>query len=235
VYDVAVKDIGARMAQIAREVHSGDDVVQAVDRICAAAVGLLGGEAEAAISIAHRGRRVENLGATTEAVRRGDELQAELGEGPCLDAVWEQEQVVVGDLTREDRWPRWGPKMVEEFGMKSMLCSQLFTNERQLGALNIYSTELHAFDEEDQEVARLLAVHAAMAVASAQHVAGLRFATDRRSTIGKALGIIMVKYDLDDERAFAVLQRLSSHENRKLFDIAQDVIHSRGLPRAAQQ
>ena len=45
----------------------------------------------------------------------------------------------------------------------------------------------------------------------------------------------MVRYDLDDERAFAVLQRLSSHENRKLFDIAQDVIHSRGLPRGAQQ
>ena len=131
------------------------------------------GKAEAAISIAHRGRRVENLGATTEAVRRGDELQAELGEGPCLDAVWDQEQVVVGDLAGEQRWPRWGPKMVAEFGLKSMLCTQLFTNERQLGALNLYSTELHAFDEEDQEVARLLAVHAAMAVASAQHVEGL--------------------------------------------------------------
>ena len=81
----------------------------------------------------------------------------------------------------------------------------------------------------------LLAVHAAMAVASAQHVEGLRFANDRRSTIGKALGIIMVRYDLDDERAFAVLQRLSSRENRKLFDIAQDVIHRRGLPGVAQQ
>ena len=126
---MAVNDISARMAQIAREVHSGDDVAQAVDRICAAAVGLLDGKAEAAISIAHRGRRVENLGATTEAVRRGDELQAELGEGPCLDAVWDQEQVVVGDLAGEQRWPRWGPKMVAEFGLKSMLCTQLFTNE----------------------------------------------------------------------------------------------------------
>ena len=81
----------------------------------------------------------------------------------------------------------------------------------------------------------MLAVHAAMAVASAQHVEGLRFANDRRSTIGKALGITMVRYDLDDERAFAVLQPLSSPENHKLFDIAQDVIHSRGLPRGAQQ
>ena len=72
-----------------------------------------------------------------------------------------------------------------------------------------------------------------MTVAAAQHVEGLRFASNRRSTIAKALGIIMVQYDLDNERAFAVLQRLSSHENRKLFDIAQNVLHSRGLPRGA--
>ena len=120
------------MAQIAREVQSGDDVARAVDRICAAAVDLLEGKAQAAISIAHRGRRVENLGATTEAVRRGDELQAELGEGPCLDAVWDQEQVIVRDLATEDRWPRWAPRMAE-WGIQSLLCTQLFTNERQLG------------------------------------------------------------------------------------------------------
>jgi GAF domain-containing protein len=218
------------MAQIAREVRSGDDVAQAGDRICAAAVDLLDGHAEAGISIAHRGRRVENVGATAEVVRRGDELQAELGEGPCLDAIWDQEQVVASDLARDDRWPRWAPKMGEDFGVKSMLSTRLFTNEKQLGALNIYSTDLNAFDEEDQEVARLLAVHAAMAVAAAQQVEGLRFAVDRRTTIGKALGIIMVTYDLNDDRAFTVLQRLSSHENRKLFNVAEDVVSSRSLP-----
>lgn len=227
---MTVQDIGARLALIARDVESGDDIAQAGDRICAAAVDLLGGRAEAGISIAHRGRQVENLGATSESVRRGDALQVELGEGPCLDAAWEQEQVVAGDLFREQRWPRWGPAMVTEFGIASMLCTRLYTNGRQLGALNIYSTAVDAFDEEDQEVARLLAAHAAVAVAAAQQIEGLRFAVDRRATIGKALGIIMAKYDLDDERAFAVLHRLSSHENRKLYDIAQDVIASRGLP-----
>lgn len=100
---MVVGDISARMAQIAREVQSGDDVAQAGDRICAAAVNLLGGHAEAGISIAHRGRRVETLGATAEVVRRGDELQAVLSEGPCLDAVWDQEQVAAGDLARQDR------------------------------------------------------------------------------------------------------------------------------------
>jgi GAF domain-containing protein len=229
---VAVVDISVRMAQIARGVRSGDGVVQAGDRICAAAVELLEGRAEAGITVAHRGRRVENVGATAGVVRRGDELQAELGEGPCLDAIWEQEQVLAGDLALDDRWPRWAPKMVKDFGVKSMLSTRLFTNQKQLGALNMYSTGLNAFDEEDQEVARLLAVHAAMAVAAAQQVEGLRYAVDRRTTIGKALGIIMVTFDLNDDRAFTVLQRLSSHENRKLFDVAQDVVSSGSLPRS---
>ena len=44
----------------------------------------------------------------------------------------------------------------------------------------------------------------------------------------------MVKCDLDDARAFVVLQRLSSHENRKLFHVAQAAAPSRGLPRRAQ-
>lgn len=225
-------DVGARMARIAREVRSADDVAQAGDRISAAAVELLGADAQAGISIAHRGRRVDNIGATSEVVRRGDALQVELGEGPCLDAMWDKEQVVAGDLAADHRWPRWGPVMVDN-GVKSMLCTQLFTNEHQLGALNVYSSEAHAFDDEDQETARVLAAHAAMAVAAAQQVEGLRFAVDRRTVIGKALGILMVTYDLDDERAFAVLQRVSSHENRKLFDVAQEVITLRTLPRPA--
>ncbi|MQW77841.1 GAF domain-containing protein [Nocardioides sp. dk4132] len=232
---MASDEISARMAEIAREVQSGEDVGQVGDRICRAAVELLGPHTESGISIAQRGRRVDTIGATSVAAQRGDELQVELWEGPCLDAAWEHEQVVASDLAREDRWPQWGPRMVADHGIKSMLCTQLFTNDRQLGALNVYSTEHDAFDDEAQEMARVLAVHAAMAVASAQQIDGLRLANDRRTAIGKALGIIMVKYDLQDDLAFAVLQRLSSHENRKLFDIAQDVVAARGLPGQPQR
>lgn len=227
---VAIEDVARRMALIARDVQAGEDVGEAGDRICAAAVELLGGRAEAGISMAHRGREVVNLGATSEAVRRGDELQVELGEGPCLDAAWPQEQVVSDDLAQEVRWPRWGPMMVEEHGIRSMLGTRLFTSKRRLGASNVNSTQAHAFDEQAQEVAELLAVHAGTAVAAAQRVEGLQFAVDRRTTIGMALGIIMAKYDLGDDQAFSVLRRNSSHETRPLDDVARDVVASRGLP-----
>ena len=226
---MSVDRLSARMARLAREVQSGDDLGQAAHRVCAAAVELIGGQAQAGITVVRRGQEVQNIGATADVVRRGDELQAKLGEGPCLDAAWEEEQVLAGDLASEHRWPQWGPVMVRDFGLTSMLCTRLFTDEKKLGALNVYSTQPHAFDEESQDLARLLAVHAATVIAAAQQVEGLRFANDRRTTIGKALGIIMVQYDVDDETAFAVLRRLSSHGNRKLFDVAQEVVAGRGL------
>nr|WP_269813618.1 ANTAR domain-containing protein [Ornithinimicrobium sediminis] len=59
----------------------------------------------------------------------------------------------------------------------------------------------------------MLAVNAALVVAAAQRIENLTIAVDGHTTIGKALGIIMVQFDLDDELAFAVLRRLSRDGN----------------------
>jgi GAF domain-containing protein len=119
--------------------------------------------------------------------------------------------------------------VANELGVQTMLCTQLFTNEDQLGALNLYSTRKSAFTEEDRETVLLLAAHAAVAVAAAQQIDSLKIAVDRRTTIGKALGILMERYDLDDEHAFSVLRRLSSEENRKVYDLAEELVTTRNL------
>jgi GAF domain-containing protein len=216
--------LGDRLARIARDVQSGDDVAQAADEICVAATELLTNAAGAGVTLVHRRRQVTTAAATAELVREGDRLQYELEEGPCLDAAWEEEQVYAGDLAHEDRWPTWAPRVAEDLGVRSMLCTQLFTNEDQLGALNIYSENQYAFDAEDRDTARLLGAHAAVAVAAAQEIENLKIAVDRRTTIGKALGILMARYGVDDDRAMAVLRRLSSHQNVKLYDLAVDIV-----------
>lgn len=224
------ESLSQRLAQIAREVGSRDDVGQASDQIAAAATELLAGAAGAGVTLVYRRRQVETSAATADLVRIGDQLQYELGEGPCLDAAWEHEQVYARDLVDDDRWPRWGRRVVDELGVRSMLCTQLFTDAERLGALNVYAEKPDAFDAEDCEVARLFAAHAAVAVAAAQQIESLKIAVDRRTTIGKALGILMVRYELDDDGAMTVLRRVSSHENRKLYDIALEVIRDHGLP-----
>jgi GAF domain-containing protein len=219
-----------RLAVLARDIQSQDDVLHATESICRAAVEMIGQHGFAAVTLVHRAGTVETAAATSDVARRGDALQYELREGPCLDAAWHEKQVYSGDLRSESRWPTWGPRTAEELGVGSMLCTRLFTNESTLGALNLYSVELDAFTAEDQDRAQLLAAHSAVAVASAQQVETLKIAIDHRTTIGTSIGIVMERFDLDGDEAFLLLRRLSSTANRKIYDIASELVLTRRLP-----
>src|SRR4051794_18376447 len=111
-----------------------------------------------------------------------------------------------------------------------MLCLQLFTHENKLGALNLYSKQIDAYTKENLDEAIAIAAHAAVAVAAAQHIDRLGIGMARRTLNGQAVGILMERYDLDADRAFSVLVRLSSTENRKLFDIAGQLVAERRRP-----
>jgi len=121
-----------------------------------------------------------------------------------------------------------GPRIAGVLGVRSMLCLQLFTHENKLGALNLYSRQGNAYTEDNLDEAIAIAAHAA--VAAAQHIDQLGIGMARRTLIGQAVGILMERYNLDADRAFSVLVRLSSTENRKLFDIASELVDQRRRP-----
>ncbi len=227
---VPVGRTGPRLAAIVRDVQARTDVAEATDEIVAAAMDLIDSATGAGITLVRGRHAVETAAATCDVVRASDRLQVELDEGPCLELARVEDQVYAGDVPQDDRWPRWAPRAAAELGIHSMLCTRLFTHENQIGALTIYSDQRYAFDADDKEVARLLAAHAAVAVASAREIEGLRVAVDRRTTIGKALGIVMAQYGLTDDQAMSVLRRLSSHHNQKLFDVAAVVVRELALP-----
>ena len=70
-----------------------------------------------------------------------------------------------------------------------------------------------------------------LAVDAAQTTVGqLRQALQTNRTTGTAVGIIMMRYDLDAKRAFQVLVRTSQQSNRKLHDIAEELVRTGVLP-----
>ena len=164
------------------------------------------------------------------AVAACDKLQETLGEGPCLDAITDDPIIVSPNVAHDARWPRWGPRVASEHGVASMLSVRLFSSERTHGALNLYSRQLNGFDAEDKDIARLLGTHVSVALRSALADEQLRSAVDSRNRIGQAQGILMERYALDAERAFAVLSRLSQDRNIKLIEVAEHVIQRRELP-----
>jgi signal transduction histidine kinase/DNA-binding response OmpR family regulator len=61
-------------------------------------------------------------------------------------------------------------------------------------------------------------------------VGQLHQALQTNRTIGTAIGIVMAHYGLEQQRAFQVLVRTSQQNNRKLHDIAAEVVRTGSLP-----
>lgn len=218
------------VAEAARALQAEADSSDTMNLAVTLAVEVVHGAEDAAISLVHRSRTVETPAATSERALKVDEIQYELGQGPCLSAIWDEEVVSCPNLEAEDRWGDWAPRTVRETEIRSMLSFRMFTQKDRVGALSLYSTQPHAFTGVDVESGISLAAHTAIAVVTARHDENMDIALDSRSLIGQATGIVMVCYDIDAVRAFAVLKRISQQTNVKLHEVAAELTRTRHLP-----
>jgi len=228
--------LSERMAAAAREMQDQHDPVSTVQSAVELAVQNVGGCDAASVSIIYGKKSVDTPAATDDMAVIGDQLQYELNEGPCLDAIWEEETVYVPDLASDPRWLNWGPRTVQVTGARSSFSVRLFTVQDTLGALNMYSSTTAGFNAEDKAEGLALAAHIAVAVAAARNIEQLEVAMDSRTLIAQACGMVMERFDIDAVRAFAVLTRLSSNQNVKLREVAAEMVLSvkfPGTPRGA--
>jgi hypothetical protein len=93
----------------------------------------------------------------------------------------------------------------------------------------IYQFQLDGHDD-DEAIAHILARHASVAVSAARQEETMATAVDARKLVGQAMGILMERFDVDGDRAFAILRRYSQDTNTKLRDVARQLIKSRQLP-----
>lgn len=182
----------------------------------------------ASITLLGRDRTLTTVASSHDVVGQADALQYELDEGPCLDAVWTDGHFVVADLIADGRWPRWAPRAAE-LGITAILAVHLFA-DRALGALNLYSLKPRTYDHSDVEAARVIAAHASVVLAYSRAEQNLWQAIDSRNLIGQAQGILMERFGLAPETAFAVLRRYSQHHNRRLAVLAEELVSTGRLP-----
>lgn len=218
-----------QLARAVRELNAQPDPPQTLETIVAVTPEFFDQCDFVGVSLVERDR-IRTPAATNEKLRELDEAQYTLGQGPCRDAVRHHPTVLVGDLGTDPRWPEWGRAMVRELGIRSSLSFRLFTRpDDSWGALNVYSTAPHAFSEDDVLHGQTIAAMCAVMLARAIHDEQLATALESRTVIGQALGMVMERYDLDEETAFGVLRRLASQDNRKIRDLASEIVHERGL------
>ncbi|MFJ8098618.1 GAF and ANTAR domain-containing protein [Streptomyces griseofuscus] len=202
-----------------------ESVTATLDKITASATELVEGCDAAGVLILN-GKQVKTLAPTDQIVIDSDQLQERMQEGPCFDAAHTRfgERVFrIADFTAHiQRWPAYTPP-ARHLGLGSMMGFLLYTEEEDLGALNLCSRQPGAFTEASETVGWLLASHAAVAFSGARTHAQMEQAIATRHTIGEAMGILMGSRHLTETQAFDVLRRYSQEKNIKLRDVARRV------------
>ncbi|WP_433158790.1 GAF and ANTAR domain-containing protein [Kribbella sp. CA-247076] len=191
--------------------------------ITAAAVDLLPDVQYASITLLHEeDGRLETIAPTHDLLLPLDAAQYELRQGPCYQAAVDTVHVISPDLAADQRFPKYAAVAVAA-GIRAQAGLRLFDAPKANAALNLYALDVGAFTNFDT-LAALFAHQSAMALEYAREIDNLEEALRTRTTIGQAVGIVMERYKLTEQRAFAFLARLSQTSNVKLRRISEEVV-----------
>jgi hypothetical protein len=215
------EDLVAAARRLSAALTPGD-LDHTLAAITAAAVEVLPDVTSASITVLHADGTLGTSAPTREDLLAVDEAQYELREGPCYEAATETVHVAAPDLANDTRFPRYA-KVALQYGVRAQAGIRLFDAPQGNGALNLYSDKVGAFSDLGA-LGVLFAHHAGTVIGYAREIHNLQEAVNTRTTIGQAVGIVMERYGLTDDRAFAFLARLSQHRNVKLRLVAQEII-----------
>jgi GAF domain-containing protein len=165
-----------------------------------------------------------------------DESQYDEGAGPCLEAAKSQQVISVPDISQDRRWPGF-TSAAAQTGVASSLSIGIPVIEQLNGALNLYSRDAGAFDDESVELAMAFANYAAVALANTHLyettsalATQMSQAMETRAIIEQAKGILIAQQGVSGDEAFAILSRASQTSNRKLRDIARAIVDGAQQP-----
>lgn len=215
---------------LAQLVLSEEDLASTTDRIVKLALHAVDGAEDCSISLVRK-KEITTIATTSDLGLRIDAIQYETEEGPCLSSIHDRATFRIPDMQRDATWPAFSERAAAETGTRSMLAYVLRVNEEALGALNMSSSKVDAFDEEDLSMGAVFAAQAGVALANAlahaaeqEKVEQLEEAMVTRQVIGQAVGILMTTHRVDDEEAFDILKKASQNANIKLRDVAQRLV-----------
>ncbi len=226
-------ELGAQFTDLGRVMLDAEDGQLTIDRVLQYASAAVAGSEHAAVTLIRREKKqAETLAATGELARVAERLQLDTGEGPCLDALTQSDVVRVGDLAHS-QWPVFGRQAEQVAGIRSIIAFRLYLTDSHRGALNFFSTQLDAFDEDAVATGAIFAAYISLALSNLIHedkLMHLERALESNREIGMALGVLAARELWTPEQAFDRLREASQQLHRKLRDIAAEVVRTGQLP-----
>ena len=222
---------GARRVRIlAQLVGSGAPELNSrrLCEVCADATAMSG----AGIMLMSGDLPLGSVGSTDEVSAAIEELQFELGEGPCVDAYQQDQPVLEPDLA-DPATPRWvaftGPAL--DAGARAIFGFPLQLGAVRLGALNLYRSEPGPLSDEQHADALVMADVAAQALLVMQAnappgklAAELEAGSDFQYVVHQAAGMVAAQLDVSVGQALIRLRAYAFGNDRRLTEVAKDVV-----------
>jgi hypothetical protein len=161
-----------------------------------------------------------------------DAAQAACRQGPALDALEYARTVTTDDVCVDPRWPALAPGVPT--GIRSVLSIPLAAGGHPDSVLTAYSATAGTFgDTAVLDAAVDVAAGVAVtltAIAWRANAENLTTALASSRRIGAAIGVLVCRLHLTEDEAFETMRVVSQSLNRKLRDIAEDVVRTGVLP-----
>ncbi len=219
-----------------REICASDEPLDDVlARVAATAAGSLPDADAVTITMLTEGTP-RTAAFTDERAALLDHCQYGLGAGPCLHCAEHQRAVRIEIVEHSEQWAVFH-EAAHVAGVRACLSVPLMIGgpgqQESIGSLNVYSFAASAFDPYDEKLMALFTEAAGAAVTNARaweqsrtKVAQLEEALTSRAEIDQAKGVVMALHQCSAEDAFAKLVEQSQHHNKKLRDVARDLLAS---------
>jgi hypothetical protein len=199
---------------------------------CVRAVGAVG----AGLSMTRGPDLHEPMFATEPISRELDELQFTLGEGPGVDAMRQDEVMLAADLTSAGsrrRWPMFAPA-ADERGVASMAAIPIRVGAARLGVLDLFWLEACSLGADQladlliyADAVLMLAVNQRGGVAPDPADPATGGLIEWRAEVHQASGMVSVQLGVDVAEALVRLRAYAYLHDRRLTDVAADVVARR--------
>ena len=224
--------LSAALARVQEVFAEAGTTAEAVDRLVEVARDLIPLAVGAGISLVDENGACTTVAATDPAVTEADALQFELGAGPCLRAWDTVSPQYVPDTTTDSRWPAWG-RAVAEAGIRSVLSVPLVIEGQEIGALQVYAAEPHAFTDHEEHLLSLLADPVAVLLGAdrtRRHDDTLLEAVADRDRIERAVGVLMERLSLSEDNARTSLLDTARDQGETLAQTADHLLDNTKPP-----
>jgi hypothetical protein len=181
----------------------------------------------ASVSTFGRFLAAETISATDDRAGRIDELQFDLGEGPCWDALGTRQPVLEPDLPASTAWPVFA-EAVRDQQVGSIFAFPLVLGPIEIGAVDLYSVAPSTLDVAQQRQA--LALSSMVSRVLLRHVvSGTRpeTGTFSRRLIHQATGMVIAQLEATPEDAYLVIQARAFADGRSMRETAEDIVERR--------